>query len=705
MKVRWLSVMVLGAVLASLCGPAFSAPPVLGSRRIQPETPGHPQQVDLSQASVRARLFAEAMAESKVPEAKRPAYADDFARLPESLQADLAVRLSDKQASLARVEPFSRWIDELRIRGPIRRMFAISSVWPQDGSPDCWSYVMGWGLNANCRAALDGALTESYYLAYSEFFGNCVAFKTPASTPRGSMHNLTIRDTATSASTADWPYKIVAPRGYRGYWGWQFANFGWSTIPWEMFRDYFGAAATEDASHNPLPGPWDYYQSTYRSAGNGGNCFGMSVSSLRIRNNQLNTYWKDWFADPAHHQTCVWGYPWQTETRQTVQECQGAWFTREILTTHSDLWNHQDHRTGFNRAASLVAEPTNRPILVFWGSGWGHAVVPYSTAIAGDDHKIIVYDNNAPYSESENGPQDPSVAHVYWGANSFSYGGGTKAEMFSYEECTPNPPHLPTHDQGGPGADTLVATIADGGRAAQITDEAGRRFFNPDGSVNENPATKIPNSAPVYPMTQRPLVRALTTGGTGSATPVGVPPNAPHIFVFGSAGGKTLTFDLAGQGSKQIRFFLRGFVFGVDATGTGQLRLNSVLQGNRLEVPNPAALQPTGANVIRTLLGGDRVFELRNLRNLGTGALQLTPAADGSSLDVRADPGLQFDMNVRGLVGGTLQQVAFAGLALQTGGRALLQPQNWANLQTSSLTLQHRNAANQLLQTIQVPHL
>jgi len=58
MKVGWLLAMVLGAVLASSCGPALSAPPVLGSRRIQPQTPGHPEQVDLSQASVRARLFA-----------------------------------------------------------------------------------------------------------------------------------------------------------------------------------------------------------------------------------------------------------------------------------------------------------------------------------------------------------------------------------------------------------------------------------------------------------------------------------------------------------------------------------------------------------------------------------------------------------------------------------------------------------------------
>ncbi|MGI5819401.1 MAG: hypothetical protein ACOX9R_15035, partial [Armatimonadota bacterium] len=423
-----------------------------------------------------------------------------------------------------------------------------------------------------------------------------------------------------------------------------------------LYAHYFGASTVEYANGTHRPAAQAWFDSAYTRAGAGGNCYGMSVSSLRVKNHQYDhMFHASYFQNAATAQSHVWWYPWNDTTRETVQQQQGAWYTQEVLDVYVNLANNQTPRDVFNRAQSLVGQATNRPVLVYWAPTWGHAVVPYATETDGNTRRIICYDNNNPFRRTETGSIDPDVATVDWAANTFSRGSANTAQLFSYQECTPANPHLPGAEYGGPGANTVVAVLSNTANVQQITDENGRTFFNPDGSINENPGTRIPNSAYLPPLVQIPpqprVIQRPPIGQIGQLAQLQPPPDAPHIFVFGEASGKSLTFNVAGQGAKQMDLFSNGRIFSVQSTGAGQIQASNLLQQPRLVLLNAQGVAPTQLQFIRSTAAGDRVFQLQNLRNLGAQQLELVPNVQGTELEVLGPPNLQFNLGVLGPVG------------------------------------------------------
>jgi hypothetical protein len=565
---------------------------------------------------------------------------------------------------------------------------SISYIWPREGGyRDAWCFVFGSRLNANCKVLFDGAeLATTFIGTWDEFFPNTLSFKVPVSAAVGADHEVKVHNSSSGATSAAFAYRVVAPRGYRGYHGWRFANFSRPTIEWKLFRDFFGAATVEyaDGTHRPAAQAW--YDANYKGVGNGGNCYGMCVSSLKHYMGTLNTFHKTWFADPANHHTYVWWYPWCDQTRESVQEDQGGQLSLELATYINTYYNTQTHRDMWNRIQGNLLPA--RPVLGMWGGG-GHAIVPYSVETAGDDHKIKTWDNNVPYGETETGGPDKSIAHVYWGANSFSYGGYNKAICLTYNECVV-PPHLPAAAVGSMGAlagtqsnpnHTAICVLGGGTRVSQITNDQGRRFYDPNGTENTNAATRIPLSMRFLPLTGAPPQ-----------------PDDPLTFIFSQAQGRSLTFELAGAGAKRFSCFMPGSVMTVVGEGTGQLQVNNIAQDARaLRVPNPSQLRPTQVDIIRTLAQGERHFRLTQLQNLPTQAVSLVPAPDGLSLQVMAAQPLQFSLEISAPVGRGVQQAAFSGIAVAAGQRAVLQPTNWGNL-AAGLNLQLRNLQSNQLQ-------
>ncbi len=625
---------------------------------------------------------------------------EKFRALPADLQSNLILTLDENVAranhldavSIARLDPSI--IDRIEAL----RIFTISSFWPDQGTPGSWSYAFGKGFNANCTVHFDGTAVESHYLGDSfEFFPNSMAFKIPSGATRDQMHDVFVRNTASSADTATAEYEVVAPRGYRGYHGWKFSNFSRASIDWKLYAHYFGESNVEyaDGTHRPAAQAW--FDSTYTGAGGGGNCYGMSVSSLRVKNHEFDhMFHAGHFQNPGTAQSHLWWYDWNATTRETVQQQQGAWFTQEILDLHNNFWNNQTPREVFTRCQSVIGEITNRPVLVYWGqtaggNWWGHVVCPYATEVDGNTRRMICYDNNNPYRENEGGSADPDVATVDWAANTFSRGSATKAELFTYNECTPANPHLPGSEHGGPGANSVVAVFSPNANVQQITDEDGRRFFNPDGSLNEDPATRIPNSSIVPPLVQiRPRVVRPRVGQLQLAQ-LAPPEDAEQIFIIGDTGNKALTFNVAGDGAKQMDLFTRGRIFSIASSGIGEIRFSSLEARPRLQILNAQAVAPTSLEFIRSTAAGDRVFELNNLRNLGAQQLELVPNPEGTAVEVNGSPNLQFNLEILGPVGQGMQQATFGNIALQAGAKANLSPLNWGALQGSNLRLQMLN--------------
>ncbi len=657
--------------------------------------------------TLRSQALQQIMTKNKLSTEAQQRITKRFRELPNDLQIDLLAVL-DAEYSVAALDP-DRYLlryDLSKLRERLR-LFNITQIWPSQGVPNTWSYVFGNGLNGDCVAYFDGTATESIWIGeFDEFFPNTVAFRVPAGATRGADHQVKIHNNVSGNETAEKAYRVVAPRGYRGYYGWQFGNFGDPTIPWAAYRHYFGASNVEYGDGTHRPAAQAYYDSTYKGAGGGGNCFGMSVSSLREKNGQRYTFQEAWFA--GHPQTWLWWYPWQTETKQTVQESQGGWYTNETLNAFVVARDNQTPRDVYNRVVSLLSNWQNKPILVFWWPGAGHAVVPYKTNVAGDDRQIMVWDNNNPYRENETGSEDPNIFHIAWAANTADYGGPKTVQCLSYDECTPPTPHLPGAQYGGPGANLVVAVLEEGTRASQITDEAGRFFYNPDGTPNENPNTRIPFSVKLDPLVAEtpgpvlrlPLPNAEVLTLPGVLAPL-IPKSFPGIYLFGSASGKSLTFDLQADNALSFLCFQNGLVSRLQGTGGGQLRMNMLLRPERsMEVLDTAKLLPTSSEMIRSFPNYDRSFLVHDLKNLGGGPLRFAAAQDGASLQVQGPPELRFNLDISGPVGQGMQQVGFADLALAENALALLAPTSWGALGTSSLRLELRNLqTNQVLQT------
>lgn len=712
MRTPLVSVLIVLLVLV-VASTALSQPTIRLERPVKFEDPltAHTlHRIQLTPLQL-SQEFQEALKTRGVTGQKVDQASERFRALPTDLQTDLVFRLDEELAKTADLEgvTFYRINPEILSRIRAFKLFMISSFWPAQGEPGNWAYAFGRGFDEDCKVFFDGAQVESYYLGMSlEFFPNSMAFKVPAGASRGQEHDVFVRNTANNNDTGTVKYEIVAPRSYRGHHGWKFANFSRATIDWKLYAHYFGAASVEyaDGTHRPAAQSW--YDNAYRSAGAGGNCYGMSVSSLRVRNHEFDhMFHASFFQNPATAQASPWWYDWNDTTRETVQQQQGAWYTQEVLDVYVDLDNNQNPRELFNRCQSLLGNVANRPVLVYWAPNWGHAVVPYDVEVAGNSRNIICYDNNNPYRENEGGSVDPDVATVDWNANTFSRGTANRAQLFSYEECTPANPHLPGAEYGGPGSNTVVAVFSHAADVQQITDENGRTFFNPDGSLNRNAASRIPNASYLPPLVQAPRVQPRIQPRIGQLqlAQLQPPADAPHIFVFGDASGKSLTFNVAGQGAKSLAMFSPGRIFSINSNGIGEVQVqNLLLPAVQIQVLNAQQVGPTEMEFIRSTPQGDRVFELNNIRNLGAQPLQLIPNAQGTAIEVNGPPNLQFNMDVLGPVGQGMQEASFGNIALQVGAKANLSPANWGALQNTTLKLQMLNLQNNAViqqQTIQ----
>ncbi|MFW5868560.1 MAG: hypothetical protein ACOCX2_12125, partial [Armatimonadota bacterium] len=307
---------------------AIAQPPVL-RRPLQFEGPLTAHSLQLTPVQL-SEQFTELLRTRGVVGQKATAASEKFRTLPEDLQVNLLLTLDEPMAKKYQLEglSISRIDPSMIARLERLQLFVIANIWPDQGAPGVWSYAFGKGFNSDCKVYFNGAEVDSYYLGESiEFFPNSMAFKVPAGAARAQEHDVFVRNTATDKDTATVKYEVVAPRSYRGYHGWKFPNFSRESIDWKLYADYFGRLNVEyaDGTHRPAAQTW--FDNAYTRAGAGGNCYGMSVSSLRVKNHEFDhMFHAGHFQNAGTAQPWVWGYEWNDTTRETVQQQQGAWY-------------------------------------------------------------------------------------------------------------------------------------------------------------------------------------------------------------------------------------------------------------------------------------------------------------------------------------------------------------------------------------------
>lgn len=618
-------------------------------------------------------------AEKQIATDKQAAIRNQFNALPQDLQHNLLQLIREKPdkgfyTPVKLLPKYTLRPDLVRTKPPGWQLVGlhISSLYPDEGIPDSWGYVLGNFLDADCNVSLDGTPRATYYLDMTnEFFPRSLAFYIPATASKAQNHKVQVVNKKTKVLSNEADYMIIAPRGYRGYHGWNFGNFGDPVVPWNLYRDWFGQSSVEYSNGTHRPAAQIWYDEAYKGVGGGGNCFGMSMSSLRSRGGTINTFHQGWFN--SHPQAYTWQYPWQTETKETVQQDQGGQISVETWAHINYLWNHQTHKQAWERANTLVNEPNNRPLILFWAPKWGHATVGYDTDIVGTSRRIYLYDNNGPYKTNESGGPDKSICQVNWNNSEFSYGSSSADKMIclSFQEGLEDP-HLPAEATGGAATGTVIAIIS-GSKVTQVTDDRGKQFFNANGQENKNAATRIPDSMKFIPL----------TGNVQNF-------NYPDMFIFNNAQGRTLNFSMAQGNKAKFQLFQAGDLFQVEFAGAGQIGVQNLLTNTRaLNLPAPDQLRPTKMQMIK-VADVDRVFDINNIRNLTREHILLQPAPDGSALDIQAPPQLQFDMRLETFANRNNVVGQFMGLTLDANSQAKIAPAQWATINTGQLNVQLR---------------
>lgn len=608
-------------------------------------------------ATERTSTLNAALVRLNVPAGNRGKLAADFAALPQEAQDAVLARLDPGFAAkvfLPAAPSFVLIPDAATLLAP-----TIQEIYPAQGQTGQTSVIIGRNLSAPaCEVTIDGKVIPSHaYLGMR-------LVKLPASVSPGTTHDVLVRNTQLNRHSEWFTYKVVAARGYRGIHGWKFPNFGSPELGWNLFRDYFGAAAVEFPGGLRRPSAQAWYDSTYKGVAKGGDCFGMSVRSVRTRLHAWTGPAKSWW--PSHVKPTVWDYDSGAEVLDSIREDQAGQLCLQAMAVITDRAHHQDHSMAtlfiLTSLAAALNAPAQQPILGIWqGKTKGHAVIPYRVENSGGAFRISLYDNNKPYRESELN-DNGSLATV--SANTFSYGGWDRMIAYTFAEVAPATPWLPIDAmfaQGSLGADTAVLVVDDPSAVRQISDEAGRTFYQGTGE-NRHPGSRIPDSMRFVPM----------TGGE-------VPADYPAIFVFNKARGRALTVDLTQAKPGAVRLFSAGKLMTlVGQSGRIQFQgLHTAAQ--TLKVADPVALKLQEVSVLASETDrSEKVYRLDGLAGIQKGLeVQLDPKGVLVSHGMAGAAGL--GIQVKRFSAAGMDEGAVHKLSIPASQRGLVKP-DFANL-------------------------
>ncbi len=660
----------------------------------------------LSPASIQGK-FAAAVAAQSWAQAKKAEVLGAFAKLPASMQQAIVASRDGEVARRLGVASMAFSRERLTHRPVEIRLPHISDVWPAsgDGSPGVWMLVYAIGVNPNCQVWFNGSARTTYYMPWGEDWGECVGCEIPA-VPIARDYDLYLKDTAADRAGSHLSYRVVAPRHWRGLHGWRFANFSETTIPWDVFRHYFGANEVEDGAGHHLPAAQAWYDSRYKGVGSGGNCFGMTMRAIRTLFWQPWSLYESWWN--ANHLARAWDYDFVNETRRSVNEDQGAQLEASVMANKLWLLDNQNHNQAWERCRDLIGQlaSNNQPALSIYGSGWGHCVWPYRTEEVGNERRIYIYDNNVPYAEDE-ASDATMVVRINKTTGNLTWGTATRTICRSYRDCTPADPHLPTEATEGEAAMMVTLVLDQPAHVTQITDEAGRTFYV-GGRINTDPRARIPMSLlfvperattrdPVLPLAARRGPQFESTEDESGA------PDPPETYLFGRARGKRLNVQADNMRGRSMRAFAPSLVFEVfSSTGDrADLTLNKLLTNQASLLAN----QLQGGEIRTIMRTGPRSQRVIGVKLLDAArGMLVAPRADRSGVTVenRSGAPMRYELEIQSFAAGKLIGVKLPTQTLAAHTGAVLAPSDWSQLRMVRMQLRNlRTGATIRRETLQ----
>ena len=182
--------------------------------------------------------------------------------------------------------------------------------------------------------------------------------------------------------------------------GYQFPNFALDNLPWDLFRNTYGADEVEIGGQH-RPRAQNFYENSYTHTAKWGSCFGMASSSSVLFQNSLdgwdlglnrNAALPSWSIFPSFLSTPTdwveYYHPRQLDAACTVDR----W------TNYHGIMNVYNELKQRMAAGNWIQDPM---VIDMWWPGGGHTVTPYRIEESADHQQaeLRIYDNNYPNQE------------------------------------------------------------------------------------------------------------------------------------------------------------------------------------------------------------------------------------------------------------------------------------------------------------------
>ena len=497
---------------------------------------------------------------------------------------------------------------------------------------------------------------------------------------------------------------------YRNTYGYSFVNPTAEGVGWDTAEKLYGYEAMHWLF---IPSPLAaIYVKIVDELLKDGQCYGVCRTTQQFMHGAQSVM----YYPPYSGGSTIWGLTgpdaasdplwWYIHVQHTAQTSAEAinHFIKEAL----DHWACDGMAQVKNEIASAL-QGGDHPLVSMHNGTQGHTVVAYDLEDDPNDpggYYIRVYDCNRPFTVDENkkgnaathdAKEQDSRIHVTGGKWYFNLGGSDNwdGHMQTLEVIPYNVvPFQPTMPASLSGVWELIT--GESASTTQISDASGHFLLNPDGKMNEDPATRMPN--------------ALEYG-------VGVNPNASPLFLLDSGGQYTQTITGTKTGTYNTQ--LLG-----DGIGVNLQNVPSVPNVNdQLRMDLPPLRPATGAARFEFRTAApSKIFsvDLVAVDPIPLPAPQTegsAPAAAGAAATARtvsiqstsfqnAGDTFGFDSNRQKLIythegpptqvtltftqpddNGNVQTFAAQPVILGTGDTAVLTPSNWSHLNEATLTL------------------
>lgn len=475
---------------------------------------------------------------------------------------------------------------------------------------------------------------------------------------------------------------------------WQFDNFKTARLSDTQYAQTF-----RDVSHgeSAIWNPFDkaYYHIAYKGVAGGGNCFGMCLESVYAQ------VGRSIYSEPIARVPPTNG----TEPSPSMH----AELINEINIKHGyqtgagcidyflgqfTLGRTHDPKDAFTRSRDMFRRG-DYPVMVVTNGMFkvgGHVVRPYAWDTSNPARWVIrIADPNVPQATQPDDLNERCIIEVDPRANTFRYHHGYKdgkADIWTGGTWTggrmyPIPfsalcrqPRTPFWEVFGLLLSGVIIVLAEDGESQQITDGAGRTFYEP-GLANGPALWEHIRRDPAQRIRQMARVPLIQSG------------NMPELYVVNGAGEEILRHEVRGRQSGQYQWAMRSPLAAASISSATTAGARETVTAARFggERPDVTLALPRDARAKRVRMAVAGRAEGREAR--GAFELQELPVEPGHQVKVRlvergheievenSGPATRFDLTLRAAADARAT-VTKRGVALGGGQAMRLRPADWS---------------------------